>query len=166
MTRLAAAVLSFALVAAAPAAAQPGPEHKKLDALVGRFTVDVDVKASGSTPASKASGTETCEWFANLHVVCRAEATGPAGLYKSMRILSWVPALKQYASYTVDSLGYASLTAGTVAGPTWTFATELAGYKLRTIVKTTASGYTSTSEYAGADGKWITSAVITGTRAK
>lgn len=165
--RLTVALLAAATLAVAvPAAAQPGPEHKKLDALIGRFTVDIDVKASGSTPASKASGTETCESFANLHVVCRAEATGAAGLYKSMRTVSWVPALKQYAVYTVDSLGYATLTTGTVSGSTWTFASELAGYKLRTIVKTTANGYTSTSEYAGADGKWITSAVITGTRAK
>jgi hypothetical protein len=166
--RLAVILLSAASVAvlARPAAAQPGPEHKKLDAFVGRWTVDIDVKATGTTAASKASGTETCESFANLHVVCRAEATGAAGLYKSMRTLSWVPALKQYASYTIDSLGYASLTLGQVSGTTWTFATELAGYKLRTTVKTTANGYTSTSEYAGADGKWITSAVITGTRAK
>jgi hypothetical protein len=153
-------------VVAAPAGAQPGPDHKKLDALVGRWTVDIDVKATASTPASKASGSETCEWFASLHVVCRSEATGAAGLYKSMRIISWVAALKQYASYNVDSLGYASLTGGTVAGSTWTFAAELAGIKLRTIVKTSANGYTSTSEYAGADGKWVTSAVITGTRAK
>ena len=27
-------------------------------------------------------------------------------------------------------------------------------------------GYTATSEYAGADGKWTTASVVTGTRAK
>jgi hypothetical protein len=167
MRRIVVSLFAFCLIVfAVPAAAQPGPEHKKLDALVGRWNVDIDVKATATTPASKASGSETCEWFANLHVVCRAEATGAAGLYKSMRIISWVPALKQYTSYTVDSLGYASLTAGTAAGSTWTFATELAGYKLRTTVKTSANGYTSSSEYAGADGKWVTSATVTGTRAK
>jgi len=165
--RLTSVLLAAACLAlTVPAIAQPGPEHKKLDGFVGRFTVDIDVKASGATPASKASGTETCESFANLHVVCRTEATGAAGLYKSMRTLSWVPALKQYAVYTIDSLGYATLTTGTASGSTWTFSSDLGGYKLRTIVKTTAGGYTSTSEYAGADGKWITSAVITGTRAK
>ena len=87
--------------------AQPGPEHKKLDYLVGKWKVELEIKATGTTPASKASGTEECEWFANLHIVCRGEATGAAGLYKEMRTISYVPALKQYASYSVDSLGYA-----------------------------------------------------------
>ena len=162
----AALVATAFVIAAAPATAQPGPEHKKMDPLVGRWQVEVDVKAAGTMPASKASGSETCEWFANLHVVCRSEATGAAGLYKAMRTISYVPALKQYASYTVDSLGYASLALGQVTGSTWAFTSENGAYKFRTTVKTTAGGYTSTTEYAGGDGKWITSSVVTGTRAK
>jgi hypothetical protein len=148
------------------AQAQPGPEHKKLDYLVGKWRVEIDVKAAGTMPASKASGTEECEWFANLHVVCRAEATGAAGLYKSMRTISYVPALKQYASYSVDSLGYAVLTLGQIAGSTWTFSSEVGGYKMRSVIKTGKDDYTATAEYAGADGKWVTSSTIKGTRAK
>jgi hypothetical protein len=148
------------------AGAQPGPEHKKLEALVGRWRVDVDVKASPTTPASKASGTEDCVWVANMHVVCTSDATGPAGLYRSMRTLSYVPAAKQYASYSVDSLGYAVLTLGQVAGPTWTFTSEVAGYKLRSVIKVTKDGYTATADYAGTDGKWTTTSVVTATRAK
>jgi hypothetical protein len=159
----AAVCLSLAPVAAV---AQPGPEHKKLDALVGKWRGDVDVKATATTPAAKASGTEDCEWFANLHVVCKSEATGAAGLYRSMRTLSYVPAAKQYASYSIDSLGYAVLTLGQVAGSTWTFTSEVGGYKLRSVIKTTKDGYTATADYAGPDGKWITTSVITATRAK
>jgi hypothetical protein len=163
---LIAAAALFAAVATSPALAQPGPEHKKMEPLVGRFQVALDVKAAGSVPASKASGTETCEWFANLHVTCRIEATGAAGLYAAQHTISYLPALKQYALYTVDSLGYASLSLGQVSGSTWTFSSDVGGYKFRTTVKPAGTGFTVTSEYAGADGKWTTSAVTTTTRAK
>ena len=144
-------------------AAQPAAEHKKLDALVGTFRSEIEFK--GTTP-SKASGTETCEWFANLHVVCRSELTGPAGLYRSMRTVSWVPALKQYASYSIDSLGFAALVMGTNKGNTWTFTSEGQGWKMRYVVKTSGSGYTSLAEYAGADGKWVPTASGKATRTK
>jgi hypothetical protein len=101
-----------------------------------------------------------------MHVVCRSELTGAAGLYRSMRVISYVPALKQYAVYTVDSLGYAVLTMGTSAGNTWTFASAGQGWKTRLVMKTSGSGMTSTSEYAGADGKWVTTASGKSTRMK
>jgi len=165
---LASAAVAVCLLALVPAAAmaQPGPDQKKLEPFVGRWKVDLDVKATATTPAGKASGTEDCEWFANLHVVCRSEATGAAGLYRSMRTLSYVPATKSYASYTIDSLGYAVLTFGQAAGSTWTFSSDTVGFKARSVVRLTKDGYTATSEYAGADGKWTTASVVTGSRAK
>src|SRR5919201_915169 len=90
--------ISVALVIVSSAAlAQPLPEQKKLEAMVGKWQTEIEFK--GTSP-SKASGTEDCEWFANLHVVCHSELTGPAGLYRSMRIISYIPAMKQYAVYT------------------------------------------------------------------
>jgi len=146
--------------------AQPSPEQKKLDYFVGKWKADLDIKATATTAALKASGTEDCESFANLHVVCRSELTGGTGLYKAMRTFSYVPALKQYSSYTVDSLGYAVLTLGTVQGDTWTFTTEAGGYKTRTTMKTTKDGYTAAAEYAGPDGKWTPSSTSKFTRMK
>ena len=170
MTRCLKATVVFVtlLLASLPlaAAAQPGPEHKKLDYLAGKWRVELEIKATGATPASKASGTEDCEWFANLHIVCRGEATGAAGLYKNMRTISYVPALKQYASYSVDSLGYAVLTMGTISGSTWTFTSDIGGYKMRSAIVTKKDDYTATAEYAGADGKWVTTSTIKATRAK
>lgn len=145
------------------ASAQVGPEQKKLDAFVGKWRTDVEFK--GASP-SNASGTEDCEWFANMHVVCRSELTGPAGLYRSMRVISYVPALKQYAVYTVDSLGYAMLTMGTNSGNSWTFSSAGQGWQTRLVMKTSAGGLTSTSDYAGADGKWITTAKAKSTKLK
>jgi len=150
-------------LAALTASAQVGPEQRKLDAFVGKWRTDVDFK--GASP-SKASGTEECEWFANMHVVCHSDLTGPAGLYRSMCVISYVPALKQYAVYTVDSLGYAMLTMGTNSGNTWTFASAGQGWQTRLVMKTSANGMTSSSDYAGADGKWIPTAAGKSTRLK
>ena len=144
----------------------PGPEQRKLEYFVGKWRLEVDIKASAGSPAAKASGTEDREWFANTHVVCRNESTSPAGLYKSMRVISYVPALKQYAVYTVDSIGYAVLTLGQVQGTTWTFTSEYAGAKTRYTMKTAKDNYTAVAEYAGADGKWTTISTGNSMRAK
>lgn len=165
------ALLVVSLLAALPglaavAIAQPGPEHKRLDAVVGKWRVEMETRASASAPAAKASGTEECEWFANLHVVCRGEATGAAGLYKSMRTISYLPALKQYGQYSIDSLGYATFMLGSVSGDTWTFSTEVAGVKMRSVSKISRDNYTMSTEYMGADGKWVPTASTKSTRTK
>ena len=136
-------LLGFAGVAVVGHAQPPGPEYKKLDYFIGKWRSEVEIKASAGSPASKGSGSEDCEWFANTHVVCRSEITGPAGLYKSMRIISYIPTLKQYASYTVDSIGYAVLSLGQLQGSTWTFTTEFTGGKTRYIMKTAKDSYTA-----------------------
>jgi hypothetical protein len=161
---LAAAV--FAAAATAPAMAQPGPEQKKLDYLVGKWKTEIDVKPSAASPGGKVSGTEECESFANLHVVCKSESTSAAGLYKSMRVISYVAALKQYSQYTVDSLGYAVLSLGAIQGNTWTFTSDLGTMKTRYTMKTSGDSYTMTSEYAGADGKFAPTSTGKATKSK
>ncbi len=63
---------------------------------MGKWRLDVDIKATATTQAIEASGTEDCELFANMHLVCKADA----GAYRSMRTLSDIPGLKQYGSYS------------------------------------------------------------------
>ena len=143
-------------------AQQPGPDIKKLDYFVGKWRLEIDIKATATTQAVKGSGTDDCELFANMHVVCKADA----GVYRAMRTISYIPALKQYSSYTVDSYGYAVLTLGQVQGSTWTFASDVGGVKSRYVMKTSGNNYTATYEYAGADGKWTTSSETKATRMK
>lgn len=154
------------LIAPGVAAAQPRPEHKRLEPAVGKWRVEVDIKPSPLGPASKLAGTEDCQWFVNLHVICRTEATGPGGLYTSIRTLSYLPFLKQYGSYTVDSLGNSTLAVGQVSGNTWTFTADLPGVKTRSTVKTSQDSYTGAIEYLGPDGKWIAVSEIKAARMK
>lgn len=161
MTRVRFFIFVALVIVSSTAITQPAPEQKKLETFVGKWQTEIEFK--GASP-SKASGTEDCEWFANLHVVCRSELTGPAGLYRSMRTISYVAAMKQYAVYTIDSLGYAALTMGTDAGSTWTFTSSGQGWRTRLVMKMSGNSYTSVAEYAGADGKWVTTATSKSSR--
>ena len=148
------------------AAAQASPDQKKLDVMVGTWRIDVDLKATPLSQATKASGTEECEWFADRHVVCRSDAKGSAGRYSQMRTLSYIPARKQYAAYTVDSLGSALIAYGQVAGDTWTFTTNQPAFNIRLTLKIAGAGYTALAEYAGPDGKYLPLSEVKATRSK
>lgn len=148
------------------AAAQPSPDQKKLEVLVGQWRIDVDQKATPLAPATKASGTQDCEWFANRHVVCRSNAKGPAGIYSQMQTLSYLPARKQYVAYTVDSLGSALVAYGQNVGDTWTFTTDQPAFNIRLTLKIAARSFTALAEFAGADGTYLPLSEVKGTRVK
>ena len=163
LTRL---IFAALLVLPCTAAAQGSPEQKRLDVMVGRWRVDVDLKATPLSQATKATGTEECEWFAGRHVVCRSEAKGPAGSYSQMRTFSYVAARKEYALYAVDSLGSALLAHGQVNGDTWTFTTNQPAFNIRLTLKMAAGGYTANAEFTGLDGKYLPLSEVRATRAK
>ena len=148
------------------AVAQTTADQKKLDVMAGKWSIEIDTKATPLSPANKASGTEECQWFANRHVVCRSEAKGSAGAYSMMRTLSYVPARKQYAVYTVDSLGSAVVGYGQVTGDTWTFTTDQPSFNVRLTLTIAAGGYTALAELAGTDGKYLPLSEVKATRAK
>jgi hypothetical protein len=83
-----------------------------------------------------------------------------------MRTLSYVPARKQYAVYTVDSLGSAVVAYGQVAGDTWTFTTDQPSFNIRLTLKIAGGGYTALAELAGVDGKYLPLSEVKATRAK
>lgn len=154
------------VIPSAAAAQQPSADQKKLDVMVGKWNIEVDTKATPLSPASKASGAEECQWFANRHVVCRSEAKGSAGTYSQMRTLSYAPTRKQYVAYTIDSLGSALVAYGQVTGDTWTFTTDQPAFNIRLTLKIAEGGYTALAEFAGADGKYLPLSEVKATRAK
>lgn len=160
------AVLTALLLSVTVTAQTTTPERKRLDAMVGTWRIDVDLKATPLSAAARASGTEDCQWFADRHVVCRGEAKGPAGTYSQMRTLSYIPAQKQYALYTIDSLGTALIAYGQASGDTWTFTTTQAPLNIRVTLKMAPASYTALAEFAGADGKYLPLSEVRGTRTK
>jgi hypothetical protein len=159
--------LSLAGLLAIPSsAAAQSPDQKKLEVMVGKWTIDVDTKATPVSPASTSSGTEECQWFAARHVVCRSEAKSSAGTYSQMRTISYLPARKQYVAHTIDSLGSALVAYGQVSGDTWTFTTDQPMFNIRLTMKTAAGGYTALAEFAGPDGQYLPLSEVKATRAR
>ena len=81
-----------------------------------------------------------------------------------MRTLSYVPAQKQYAAYTIDSLGTALIAYGQAMGDTWTFTTAQSALTIRLTLKGAALSYTALAEFAGPDGKYVPLSEVRGTR--
>lgn len=156
--------LLFALVAVPYAAMAQTPEQKALQPMVGKWRVEIDLKATPISQATTATGTEDCEWFGNRHVVCRSEAKSATGAYSQMRTLSYIPAQKQYAAYTIDSLGTALIAYGQASGDTWTFSTAQSALTIRLTLKVAARTYTALAEFAGPDGKYVPLSEIRATR--
>ena len=165
IARIAPIIVVALLALPGTAAAQAPPDYKKLDPMVGQWRIEVDLKATPISQATKASGTEECEWFASRHVVCRSEAKGTTGTYSQMRTLSYVTAQKQFAAYTIDSLGTVLNAYGQVSGDTWTFESQ-SGLKIRLTLKIAAASYTALVEFAGPDGKYLPLSEVRGTRVK
>jgi hypothetical protein len=82
------ACASSVIVARAQSQTTPGPEVKKLAVMVGKFTVEDEVKAGEmgpNSPATKFSGTEDCGWTAGgFAVICEAALHGPGRKYSGL----------------------------------------------------------------------------------
>jgi hypothetical protein len=164
VARIAPLIITVLLALPCTSAAQSATDYKRLDPMVGRWRIEVDLKATPISQATKASGTEECEWFAGRHVVCRSEAKGSTGTYAQMRTLSYVPAQKQFAAYTIDSLGTSLVAYGQLSGDTWTFSTSQSALNIRLTLKIAPASYTALVEFAGADGKYLPLSEVRGTR--
>lgn len=128
-------ILSSALIVAvagvaaaqAPEVPKPGPEHKKLEYFVGKWTVDGDMKPNPFGPGGKFASHDRCEWFTGgFAVVCHGDGKGPMGPTKNLGILGYSAETKQYTYYGVDNSGMVmdTIPHGTVQGDTWTYTDE------------------------------------------
>ena len=153
---------------------KPGPEHKKLEYFVGKWTTTGEMKATPMGPAGKLSMTDTCEWFqGGFTVLCHSQGTGPAGPTKSIGIMGYSTDQKVYTYYGMDNTAMAMTTVakGTVQGDTWTYLDEgtMGGqpYKSRVVLKIASpASYKFTWELLGPDKKWMPILESTSTRAK
>jgi Protein of unknown function (DUF1579) len=150
---------SLLLAQAPPAPPKPGPEHKKLEYFVGKWTVEDEIKPNGYVPAGKTVGTET-------------DTLGPGGFYVESRaeggqlptrfgFMAYDSHAKVYTSYYASSVGLVGTGTGTVNGNTWTWMVEdkFAGEAVKgrtTVTILSASQYTSKYEMLDANGRYVT----------
>ena len=157
---------SLLLAQGPPAPPKPGPEHKKLEYFVGKWTWESEIKANEFVPAGKIVGTETA-------------TLGPGGFYVESRnegqlgtrlaIIAYDSHAKVYTSYYANSVGLVGTATGTVNGNTWTWMVEdkYAGYSVKgrtTITILSPTQYTS--KYEMADGKGGYTTILEGKATK
>jgi len=150
------------LVAQAPPAPKPGPEHARLGYFVGKWTGEGDVKPGPMGPGGKMTSSDDCQWFDGRYsVICHSTAKTPTGESKSIGILGYSTEEKVYTYYGVDNspMTMASVPKGTIQGDTWTYNDEgmMGGKKMKTrvtIKEVSPKEYTFKMEMQGPDGKW------------
>jgi Protein of unknown function (DUF1579) len=170
-TRSVAAILicgftSLLRAQAPPAPPKPGPEHKKLEYFLGKWTVKSEIKANEFVRAGKTVGTEICTLGpGGFYVECRAEGQ----LATRLAIIAYDSHANVYTSYYANSVGLVGTATGSVEGNTWTWMVEdkFAGKDIKgrtTVTMLSATEYTS--KYEMADGKGGYTAILEGKATK
>jgi hypothetical protein len=154
------------LAQAPPAPLKPGPEHKKLEYFLGKWTVEGEIKANEFVRAGKTVSTETCTLGpGGFYVVCRNEGQLPTRL----AIISYDSHAKVYTSYYANSGGLVGTATGSVEGNTWTWMVEdkFAGKAIKGRTTSTMLSPTEhTSKYEMADGKGGYTTIVEGKATK
>jgi quercetin dioxygenase-like cupin family protein len=116
---------SSIIVARAQSQTTPSPEVKKLAVMVGKFTIEDELKAGfmgPNSPAMKFSGTDDCRWTADgFAVICETVLYRPGKEYSETSFVYYDPTSKTYRYHAVDSSGGTEDKTGTVSGDVWTW---------------------------------------------
>ena len=122
------ACASGVIVSRAQSQTVRGPEVKKLAVMVGKFTVEDEVKAGAlgpNSPAMKFSGTDDCRWTAGgFAVICDTTLYRPGRKYSEASFNYYDPTSMTYRYHAVDSSGGIENKTGTVSGDVWTWVGE------------------------------------------
>src|SRR5688572_22057397 len=149
---------ALSLAQAPPERPKPGPEHKKLEYFVGKWTVESEIKATEFGPAAKLVGTETATLGpGGFYVESRAEGK----LGTRLAIMGYDSHAKVYTSYYASSAGFVGTATGTVNGNTWTWMVEdkYAGKSIKgrtTVTTLSPTQYTAKYEMADEKGGYTT----------
>lgn len=157
---------ALSLAQAPPERPKPSPEHKKLEAFLGKWKVESEIKPNGYVPAGKGVTTETYTLGAGgFWVERRAEGQIP----ETFGIIAYDSYAKAYVSYYASSVGLVGTGTGSLNGNTWTWMVEdrLAGKAVKgrtTLTMLSASQYTLKYEMLDANGHYVT--ILEGTATK
>ena len=157
---------SLLLAQAPPAPPKPGPEHKKLEYFLGKWTVESEIKANEYVPAGKGVSTETYTLEpGGFYLEHLAEGQIP----RTLGIIAYDSHAKVYTSYYASSVGLVGVGTGTVNGNTWTWMVEdkYAGKSVKGRTTATILSPTQyTSKYEMADGKGGYTTILEGKATK
>jgi Protein of unknown function (DUF1579) len=109
---------------------RPGPEHKRLDAFVGTWKTEGEIRASPSGSAVMIHATDTYEWLpGRFFLIHRWDAHMPDGNTKGIEIIGYDASSKTYPMHSFDSEGNFGIMRASVKGDIWSFAGESLRFK-------------------------------------
>jgi hypothetical protein len=154
------------LIAQAPAEPKPGPEHKRLDAFVGKWNVEGKNKEGAPVAAgAKVTAVQTYEWMpGGFFLVHREFARFGDVEHKTMTIIGYDPSSQTYPVHFFDNLGYYRVYQARVHDRTWTFTGQ---YERATIVfGADGNTFKSTWERSSDGSNWLPLCELKGTKAR
>jgi hypothetical protein len=111
------------VLAQAPQAPKPGPEHQKLAAFLGTWTFVGEAKAGPMGKGGKITGTDRIQWLpGGFFIERRFEGKAPWGEMKGLEIIGYDSVKKVYTYSAFDSMGAAGSGTMTLSGNTWNVA--------------------------------------------
>jgi len=162
-------ICGFAALSLAQAPSErpkPGPEHKKLEAFLGKWKVESEIKPNAYVPAGNGVTTEHYTLgTGGFWVERRAEGQIP----ETFGIMAYDSYAKGYVSYYASNVGLVGTGTGSVNGNTWTWIVDdrMAGKTVKgrtTVTFLSASRCTLKYEMLDANGHYIT--ILEGTATK
>jgi len=120
--------LASATAAALTTARNAGPrtpDHARLGALIGEWTIVGDMMASGLSPGGHFAGVHRGAWdFDGNFVVVRYSGTDNGRPVSQMDLYGWDADSRSYTYDSFNSLGQRFSFIGSVGGDTWTWTAE------------------------------------------
>jgi hypothetical protein len=113
---------------------QPAPELKKLDYLVGTWSLDADLKSGPMGPGGKATGTSHYEWMdGKFFLVSHGSFAFAMGKGTEVTYMGYDSDQKMYLYTSFNSMGEHETSLGTVDGDSWTWLSDenMGGQKMK-----------------------------------
>lgn len=158
----------FAFLAALSVQAQmgpptPAPELKKLDFLVGDWTVEGNINPGPGMPGGKFTENARAEWMeGKFFLIEHSDGDmGPMGKIKELAAMGYDSDKKVYTYQAFSSTGEAESATGTVDGDTWTWLSDehFGGMTMKgrfTMKVLSPTSYTMKYELSQDGTKWMT----------
>jgi hypothetical protein len=163
----AAMILATALAMSAAAMAQagppkPGPELRKLDAFVGTWVLDGNMKPGAMGPGGTMTQNEKCEWMeGNFFLVCHSDYKSSMGNGVGLSVMGYSVEEKSYTYREFNSFGEFDDSRGSLDGDTWTWTSDekMGNMTMKgrfTMHMTSTSSYTFVFDMSQDGAKWST----------
>lgn len=138
----------------------PAPELKKLDMLVGSWTLTGDMKPGSMGPGGSMSENQRCEWMeGDFFLVCHADFKSSMGNGSGLSVMGYSADNKAFTYREFNSWGESTESQGAMNGDNWTWTSdekmgEMTMKGRFTMKITSPSSYDFTYEMSQDGTKW------------